>query len=70
MSEAQQRLDEVRASIREVLEKGQSIRRDGRELKRADLESLRALEQQYAHQVAAEQTAKQPLRRRIRYVSI
>lgn len=70
MSEAQQRLDEVRSSIRDVLEKGQSVRRDGRELKRADLESLRGLEKQYSDQVSAELAAQQKARSRILYPRI
>lgn len=70
MTEAQQRLAEVRAAITDVCVKGQSIRRDGRELKRADLASLRMLEDQYAKEVAAEKVAQRGARNRIRYLSI
>lgn len=67
MSTAQQRLAEVRAAIKDVLEKGQSIRKDGREYRRADLASLRMLESQYARDAAAERTGT---RNRISYMKI
>lgn len=70
MTEAQQRLADVRAAIKDILEKGQSVRKDGRELRRADLGSLRALEAQYTHDVAAEQLAQRGARNRISYVKI
>lgn len=70
MTEAQQRLANVRAAIKDILEKGQSIRKDGRELRRADLDSLRALEAQYGRDVAAEQLARRGARNRIGYVKI
>lgn len=70
MTEAQQRLADVRAAIKDILEKGQSVRKDGRELRRADLGSLRALEAQYTRDVAAEQFARRGARNRISYVKI
>ncbi|ASL26992.1 hypothetical protein [Azotobacter chroococcum] len=70
MTEAQQRLADVRAAIKDILEKGQSVRKDGRELRRADLGSLRALEAQYVRDVAAEQLAQRGARNRISYVKI
>lgn len=57
MSEAQQRLADVRASIKDILENGQSVRKGDRQLDRAQLASLRMLEEQYAKQAAAEQAA-------------
>lgn len=57
MSEAQQRLEDVRASIKDILENGQSVRKGDRQLDRAQLASLRMLEEQYAKQAAAEQAA-------------
>ncbi|MEE4461284.1 hypothetical protein V2S84_03910 [Azotobacter chroococcum] len=70
MTEAQQRLADVRAAIKDILEKGQSVRKDGRELRRADLGSLRALEAQYVRDVTAEQLAQRGARNRISYVKI
>lgn len=71
MSEAQQRLAEVRAAIQDILTKGQSIRKDGRELRRADLGQLRTLEAQYAQAAAAEASAaKYGARNRISYLKI
>lgn len=70
MTEAQQRLADVRAAIKDILEKGQSVRKDGRELRRADLGSLRALEAQYVRDVTAEQLARRGARNRISYVKI
>lgn len=57
MTEAQQRLADVRASIKAVLEKGQRMRRGDRELQRAELASLRILESQVAKEVANENAA-------------
>jgi hypothetical protein len=57
MSEAQQRLADVRASIKDILENGQSVRKGDRQLDRAQLASLRMLEEQYSKQAAAEQAA-------------
>lgn len=57
MNNAQQRLAEVRASIKDILENGQSVRKDGRQLDRASLASLRMLEEQYAAQAAQESAA-------------
>ena len=42
MSTAQQRLDEVRAAIKVILEKGQSVRKADRQIERAELASLKA----------------------------
>lgn len=70
MTEAQQRLADVRAAIKDILEKGQSVRKDGRELRRADLASLRMLEAQYAKDEAAERLAQRGARNRINYVKI
>lgn len=55
MTEAQQRLDEVRAAISRVLKNGQRLRRQDREVQLAELSSLRMLEKQYADEVAREQ---------------
>lgn len=57
MTEAQQRLVEVRASIKAILEKGQRVRRGDREVQRAELASLRILEAQVAKEVANENAA-------------
>ncbi len=71
MTEAQQRLAEVRAAISAVLKNGQRLRRSDRELQLAELNSLRLLEKQYAEQVAAEQAATQGrARNRISYVGL
>ncbi|MBH3412841.1 MULTISPECIES: hypothetical protein [Pseudomonas] len=71
MTEAQQRLAEVRAAISAVLKNGQRLRRSDRELQLAELNSLRLLEKQYADQVAAEQAAtKGRGRNRISYVGL
>lgn len=69
MTEAEQRLAEVRASIKQILESGQSIRKGDREVKRAELASLRILEDQYSKQAAREAASKRG-RNRISYVSI
>ncbi|MEX5353643.1 hypothetical protein WCE02_20095 [Pseudomonas juntendi] len=71
MTEAQQRLAEVRAAISAVLQNGQRLRRNDRELQLAELNSLRLLERQYAEQVAVEQAQLQGRgRNRISYVGI
>lgn len=57
MTEAQQRLADVRAGIKAILEKGQRMRKGDRELQRAELASLRVLEAQIAKEVANEQAA-------------
>ncbi|WJO23207.1 hypothetical protein LU688_11195 [Pseudomonas soli] len=57
MTEAQKRLDEVRAAISRVLKNGQRLRRQDREVQLAELSSLRMLEKQYADEVAREQAA-------------
>ncbi len=71
MTEAQQRLAEVRASIKAILENGQRVRRGDREVQRAELASLRILEAQVAKEVANESAALQGRgRSRISYPSI
>ncbi|MGG7635639.1 hypothetical protein [Pseudomonas sp. ES1] len=71
MTEAQQRLDEVRAAISRVLKNGQSLRRQDREVRLAELNSLRLLEKQYVEQVAQERAAQQGRgRSRISYVGL
>lgn len=71
MTEAQQRLAEVRASIKAILEKGQRVRRGDREVQRAELASLRILEAQVAKEVANENAARLGRgRSRISYPSI
>ncbi|UPF02910.1 hypothetical protein MXB02_20390 [Pseudomonas mosselii] len=57
MTDAQQRLAEVRAAISRVLKNGQRLRRQDREVQLAELNSLRLLEKQYADEVAREQAA-------------
>ncbi|MBX9762871.1 MAG: hypothetical protein K2Y24_07565 [Pseudomonadaceae bacterium] len=58
MTTAQERLDSVRAEIDEVLSKGQRLRKGDREVQRAELASLRMLEEQYAKQAGREAAAK------------
>ncbi|WP_110969280.1 hypothetical protein [Pseudomonas huaxiensis] len=71
MTEAQQRLAEVRAAISAVLKNGQRLRRADREVQMAELNSLRLLEKQYADQVAQEQAALQRQgRNRISYLGL
>lgn len=71
MTEAQQRLDEVRAAISRVLKNGQRLRRQDREVQLAELNSLRLLEKQYVEQVAQERAALQGRgRNRISYVGL
>lgn len=69
MTEAQQLLAEVRASISQILTSGQRIRKGDREVQRAELASLRILEEQYRKQVNQEAAAARG-RNRISYVSI
>lgn len=59
MPTAANRLADVRASIKEVLTYGQSIQKDGRVLKLADLNALRLLEKQYARDATAESSSAQ-----------
>ncbi|AKA25493.1 hypothetical protein [Pseudomonas chlororaphis] len=71
MTDAQQRLAEVRAAISRVLKNGQRLRRQDREVQLAELNSLRLLEKQYAEQVAAEQATLQGRgRNRVSYMGI
>ncbi|WP_434987172.1 hypothetical protein [Pseudomonas protegens] len=71
MTDAQQRLAEVRAAISAVLKTGQRLRRADREVQLAELNSLRLLEKQYAEQVASEQAAlKGRGRSRVSYMGI
>ncbi|MCJ7854015.1 hypothetical protein [Pseudomonas monteilii] len=71
MTDAQQRLDEVRAAISNVLKNGQRLRRQDREVQLAELNSLRLLEKQYANEVAAETAARKGRgRNRVSYVGI
>ncbi len=67
MSTAQQRLDEVRAAISDILAKGQSVRKGDRQIDRAQLASLRMLEAEYAGQAAREAGTGRP--RQIRLYS-
>ena len=67
MSTAQQRLDEVRAAISDILKKGQSVRKGDRQVDRAQLASLQMLEEQYA--AAAEQEARVGRPRQVRLYS-
>ncbi|WP_296263956.1 MULTISPECIES: hypothetical protein [unclassified Pseudomonas] len=71
MTEAEQRLAEVRAAISAVLKNGQRLRRADREIQLAELNSLRLLEKQYADQVALEQAGRARRgRNRISYVGL
>lgn len=71
MTEAEQRLAEVRVAISAVLKNGQRLRRADREIQLAELNSLRLLEKQYADQVALEQAARARRgRNRISYVGL
>ncbi|AEF21425.1 hypothetical protein [Pseudomonas fulva] len=60
MASAQERLDEVRASIQDILTKGQSVSKGDRRLDRAALASLRMLEEQYAAEAAREARVGRP----------
>ena len=65
------RLAEVRKSISDVLTYGQSVRKDGRELRMADLTSLRKLEKEYEQAALNEaQSALRKPRNRVYYGSI
>ncbi|WP_236211338.1 hypothetical protein [Metapseudomonas otitidis] len=68
-TEAEQRLAEVRQAIKEVMSKGQRLRKGDREIQRAELASLRVLENQYLNQVTTEK-ARSSGRNRISYLSI
>lgn len=68
-TEAEQRLAEVRQAIKEVMSKGQRLRKGDREIQRAELASLRVLENQYLNQVTTE-LARNRGRNRISYLSI
>ena len=57
MTTAKERLDNVRAEIDRVLRQGQRLRKGDREVQRAELASMRILEEQYAKQAAREATA-------------
>lgn len=71
MTDAQMRLEQVRAAISDVLKKGQRLKRADREIYRAELDSLRLLEQQYAKEVALEQASLRGRgRNRISYMVI
>ncbi|QIE84963.1 hypothetical protein [Pseudomonas nitroreducens] len=69
MSTAQQRLDEVRAAIKDILTKGQSVRKGDRQVDRAQLASLRILEAEYAQAAQAEAAANSHRPRQIRLYS-
>lgn len=60
MATAQQRLDEVRAAINDILTKGQSVRKGDRQVDRAQLASLRMLEAEYATDAAREAAIGRP----------
>ncbi|MFF6479020.1 hypothetical protein ACET4O_31100 [Pseudomonas aeruginosa] len=68
MSTAQQRLDEVRVAIQDIL-KGQSVRKGDRQVDRAQLASLRVLEQQYAEAAALEAATNNRRSRQVRLYS-
>lgn len=69
MTTAAERLEEVRQAISKILTEGQRVRRGDRELQRAELASLRILEEQYKADASAEAAATRG-RNRISYVSI
>lgn len=71
MTTAANRLAEVQRCISDVLTYGQSVRKDGRELRMADLTSLRALEKEYEQAALNEaQAARRKPRNRVYYGSI
>jgi len=71
MTTAKQRLEEVRAAISDVLSKGQRLKRGEREVYKAELVSLRMLEQQYAAAAAQEEAAQHGRgRNRVYYLKI
>lgn len=61
-------LTAVRACIKELLETGQSVSKDGRQLVLADLATLRSLEKDYEAEVAAENSTASG-RNRLIYVT-
>lgn len=68
MTTADKRLQDVRQAIHDVLTHGQSIQKDGRVLKLADLNALRLLEKQYLQAATAESnSAQRKPRNRIYY---
>lgn len=70
-TDAQARLEQVRAAISSILAGAQSVRYGERQVTRADLGQLRQLEVQYAQEVAAEeQQSRGRGRNRISYLSI
>jgi len=71
ISEARRRLEEVRAAISRIVNGAQSVRYGERQVNRAELESLRRLEEQYAREVANEDARLAGRgRNRITYVGI
>lgn len=58
MTDAEQRLAEVRAGIKAILEKGQRVRKGDREMQRAELASLRVLEAEISKEVGREKAAQ------------
>lgn len=71
ITEARIRLDEVRAAISKIVNGAQSVRFGDRQVNRAELTSLRLLEQQYAKEVASEEARRTGRgRNRINYLSI
>lgn len=58
MTDSEQQLASVRAAIKTILEKGQRVRKGDREVQRAELASLRMLEDQLARSVSAEKAAR------------
>lgn len=69
MTEAEQRLADVRAAIAQILATGQKVRKGDREVQRAELASLRMLEEQYQRSVNTERAASRG-RNRISYLRI
>ncbi|WP_462382287.1 hypothetical protein [Pseudomonas sp. Marseille-QA0892] len=70
-TDAQIRLEQVRAAISKILTGAQSVRYGDRQLTRADLGTLRDLEKEYALEVSAEQARlKGRSRNRITYLGI
>lgn len=69
MTEAQQRLADVRSAIEKVLKGGQIVRYGERQVTRADLDTLRKLEADYVADALAEGN-KSRGRNRISYMRI
>lgn len=69
MTEAEQRLADVRAAIAQILTTGQRVRKGDREVQRAELASLRMLEEQYQRSVNTERASSRG-RNRISYLRI